>query len=249
MPGGELVLGGGSGSALGIPSATVLVVDDEESYREALASGLGRAGFRVRSACSGAEALGVVRAGGIDVVLLDIVLAGGMPGTEVYRRIRAVSAAPVIMVSALGDELDVVLGLEIGAADYIRKPYSMRELVARVNAVLRRSCEQVNSEGVLVAGPLVVDPLRREVHCRGVPLTLSRLEFDLLETLVDPPGRARTREELLDKLWADRDLADTRTLDTHVRRLRAKIELDASDPKYLVTLRGIGFRFDPEGGG
>jgi two-component system response regulator RegX3 len=183
----------------------------------------------------------------------------GMAGTEVCRRMRQVAPVPVIMVTALDAEMDVVLGLELGAADYVTKPYRLRELVARIQAVLRRVAPPEVPElvmgrspapgraDVVSAGPVTVDLSRREVTRSGRVVGLSRREFDLLALLLSPPGQVRTRDELIDRLWAGLDLADTRTLDTHVRRLRVKLELDPADPEYLVTVRGVGFRFDPEG--
>jgi two-component system response regulator RegX3 len=182
-----------------------------------------------------------------------------MAGTEVCRRMRQIAPVPVIMVTALDAEMDVVLGLELGAADYVTKPYRLRELIARIQAVLRRVAPPEVPEllagrrllagraDVVAAGPVTVDLARREVTRSGRIVGLSRREFDLLALLLSPPGQVRTRDELIDRLWAGLDLADTRTLDTHIRRLRVKLEQDPADPEYLVTVRGVGFRFDPEG--
>ncbi len=236
----------------------ILVVEDEESYREALQAGLGKEGFEVELAADGLEALRRFAERPPDLVLLDLMLPG-MAGTEVCRRIRQMAPVPVIMVTALDAEVDVVLGLELGAADYVTKPYRLRELVARIQAVLRRVSppdlpdirwerpEPAAVAEVVVAGPVAVDFGRREVTRDGRVVHLSRREFDLLALLLSPPGQVRTREELIDRLWTGLDLADTRTLDTHVRRLRVKLEHDPADPEYLVTVRGVGFRFDPEG--
>jgi two-component system response regulator RegX3 len=236
----------------------ILVVEDEESYREALLAGLGKEGYEVELAADGIDALRRFSEDPPDLVLLDLMLPG-LAGTEVCRRMRRIAPVPVIMVTALDAEVDVVLGLELGAADYVTKPYRLRELVARIQAVLRRvsppelpgavpgPAPAHGSTDVVVAGPVTVDFGRREVLRQGQVVHLSRREFDLLALLLSPPGQVRTREELIDRLWAGLDLADTRTLDTHVRRLRVKLEADPADPEYLVTVRGVGFRFDPEG--
>lgn len=236
----------------------VLVVEDEESYRVALEIGLRAEGFEVETVADGLEGLRRFSARPPDIVLLDVVLPG-MPGIEVCRRMRAQAPVPVIMVSALDSEVDVVVGLEVGAADYVTKPYHLRELVARIQAVLRRvvpppgygdtAPPEPASDEVVTAGPIVVDLGRREVTVHGKPVYLSRREFDLLACLLSPPGQVRTRDELIDRLWAGRDLSDSRTLDTHVRRLRMKLERDPSRPEHLRTVRGVGFRFDagPEG--
>ena len=236
----------------------ILVVEDEESYREALQAGLGKEGFEVELAPDGLDALRRFAERPPDLVLLDLMLPG-MAGTEVCRRMRQMAPVPVIMVTALDAEVDVVLGLELGAADYVTKPYRLRELVARIQAVLRRvsppDLPDIRWErptpgataDVVVAGPVTVDFGRREVTREGRVVHLSRREFDLLALLLSPPGQVRTREELIDRLWTGLDLADTRTLDTHVRRLRVKLERDPADPEFLVTVRGVGFRFDPEG--
>ena len=239
----------------------ILVVEDEESYREALQAGLSKEGYEVELASDGIDGLRRFAARLPDLVLLDVLLPG-MSGTEVCRRMRDIAPVPVIMVSALDSEVDIVLGLELGAADYVTKPYHLRELVARVQAVLRRVSPPAYVEPVagpvraeaprsdaVNAGPVRVDFARRVVTARGKPVHLSRREFDLLALLLSPPGQVRTRDELIDRLWSGRDLADTRTLDTHVRRLRVKLEQDPAHPQYLVTVRGVGFRFDAEGRG
>jgi len=238
----------------------ILVVEDEESYREALLSGLSKEGYAVELAADGAEGLRLFAENPPDVVLLDVLLPG-VPGTEVCRRMQAMAPVPIIMVSALDSETDIVLGLELGAADYITKPYHLRELTARIQAVLRRisppptglpapyQTRVVPTPEVMVAGPVRIDLARREVTVSRRIVHLSRREFDLLALLLSPAGQVRTREELIDRLWSGRDLSDTRTLDTHIRRLRVKIELDPADPQYLVTVRGVGFRFDTEGRG
>ena len=246
----------GSPEAVRAATATILIVEDEESYRMALTAGLAREGYDVELATDGVDALRRFAEHPPDLVLLDLLLPG-MSGIEVCRRMRAIAAIPIIMVSALDTEADIVLGLEIGAEDYIAKPFRMRELVARIRAVLRRvspaapelpdsvPTPKVRDE-VVVAGPFRVELARRVVTAEGRRLHLSRREFDLLALLLSPPGRVRTREELIDRLWSGRDLADTRTLDTHVRRLRVKLEADPAAPRYLLTVRGVGFRFDVE---
>jgi len=245
----------------------VLVVEDEESYRQALASGLGHEGFDVALASDGPE--GLLRFDELhpDIVLLDMLLPG-MHGIDVCRRLRARSDVPILMVSAVDSELDVVLGLELGASGYVTKPFRLRELVARMHAILRRV--QSHDRGTAVAPPsasdasargrgdadgarleefgsVSVDYVRREVAVDGAPVHLSRKEFDLLAALLHPAQRVRTRDELIDLLWPDTYLTDTRTLDTHIHRLRAKLEPDPTDPRYIVTVRGVGFRIDPDG--
>jgi two-component system, OmpR family, response regulator RegX3 len=236
----------------------VLVIEDEESYREALAVGLGNEGYEIELAEDGPEGLRRFAERVPDIVLLDLLLPG-MSGTEVCRRMRALASVPVIMVTALGSELDVVLGLDLGASDYVTKPFRLRELVARMQAVLRRShtswpvlgppapATGPRVRGAIEAGPVRVDLGQRYVSVNGREVYLSRLEFDLLAVLLSPPGQVRTREELIDQLWAGRELTDTRTLDTHVRRLRVKLEAEPARPSYLLTVRGVGFRFDPRG--
>jgi two-component system, OmpR family, response regulator RegX3 len=246
----------------------VLVVEDEPSYREALASGLRLEGFDVEVAGDGYEALNLLEKVHPDIVLLDMLLPG-MHGIEVCRRMRAISQVPIVMVSAVDTELDVVLGLELGAAGYVTKPFRLRELVARMQAILRRvsppsdpfttlepppdSDEEWQSLGhddpppEAAFGSVNVDFLRREVTVDGRQTHLSRREFDLLAVLLSPARRVRTRDELIDLLWPDRYLSDSRTLDTHIHRLRSKLEPDPTEPEFIVTVRGVGFRLDPEG--
>jgi two-component system response regulator RegX3 len=242
-------------------SIKVLVVEDEESYRQALASGLGREGFDVVLAPDGPEALRMFGEHQPDIVLLDMLLPG-MHGIDVCRTLRARSDVPILMVSAVDTELDVVLGLELGASGYVTKPFRLRELVARMNAILRRvqprtvaevpypptpSTDEGSATRLDAFGAVSVDYVRREVAVDGIPVHLSRKEFDLLAALLHPAQRVRSRDELIDLLWPDTYLTDTRTLDTHIHRLRTKLEPDPAAPRYIVTVRGVGFRVDPDG--
>ena len=225
----------------------ILVVDDEASYREALSLGLGAEGFEVVLAADAGEALRAFAERSVDLVLLDVMLPD-RSGLEVCREIKASSSVPVVMVSARSEELDVVVGLELGAADYVAKPYRLRELTARIRAVLRRAAvetEQPDEDRMLVVGPVALDPDRREVHVDGEAVELSRKEFDLLALLMDRSPMVVTRETCLDTLWWGQDLLDSRTLDAHVKRLRRKIEADPAEPRNLITVRGVGFRFQP----
>ena len=252
-----------TGSGPGSPStshggaASILVVEDEGSYQEALLIGLTREGYHVEVAADGVAALQSFIDHPPDLVLLDLLLPG-ISGLEVCRRMRAIAPTPIIIVSALNTETDVVLAFELGAEDYISKPYRLRELVARIRSVLRRmalstqetpesSMSEAPRPDAIAAGPFQVNFARRVVTAEGGPIHLSRREFDLLALLLSPPGRVRTRYELIDKLWSGRDLADTRTLDTHIRRLRLKLEVDPAHPQFLLTVRGVGFRFELEG--
>ena len=223
----------------------VLVVDDEESYRQALAAGLAQEGFSVEVAGDGHEALRQFHRLRPDLVLLDVMLPD-QSGVELCQRMRALAPVPIIMVTARNSEVDVVLGLELGASDYVPKPFRLRELVARMHAVLRRGAGSPSQpDEILTAGPVRLDTGRREVTAGGRPVVLSRKEFDLLALLVSRAGQVVTREWCIDRLWWEQELADSRTLDTHVKRLRRKIEPDPAHPRYLVTVRGVGFRFEP----
>ena len=223
----------------------VLVVDDEESYRQALASGLAREGFAVEVASDGHEALRMFHKLHPDLVLVDVMLPD-QSGIEVCQQMRSLAPVPIIMVTAKDSEVDIVLGLELGASDYVAKPFRLRELVARMRAVLRRgsASSAVPNEEVLVVGPVRLDSGRRRVTVRSEPVELSRKEFDLLALLMAHSGKVVTRERCIDRLWWDQDLADTRTLDTHMKRLRRKLEIDPANPRHLVTVRGVGFRFE-----
>ncbi|MFC7493285.1 MULTISPECIES: response regulator [unclassified Nocardioides] len=221
----------------------VLVVEDEESYSEALAYMLRKEGFEVAIAADGNAALAEFDRNGADIVLLDLMLPG-IPGTEVCRQIRQSSSVPVIMVSAKDDEVDKVVGLELGADDYVTKPYSPRELVARIRAVLRRGQEPDAAPATLEAGPVRMDVERHVVTVDGAAQRLPLKEFELLEMFLRNPGRVLTRGQLIDRVWGSDYVGDTKTLDVHVKRLRAKIEPDPSVPKYLVTVRGLGYKLD-----
>ncbi len=209
----------------------VLVVEDETSYSEALSYVLRKEGFDVAIAETGPDALIEFERGGADIVLLDLMLPG-LPGTEVCRQLRQTSSVPIIMVSAKDTEVDKVVGLELGADDYVTKPYSPRELVARIRAVLRRGAvEEVDEDGVLEAGRVRMDVERHVVQVAGNPVTLPLKEFDLLEYLLRNSGRVLTRGQLIDRVWGADYVGDTKTLDVHVKRLRSKIE---SDPHTIV---------------
>ncbi len=221
----------------------VLVVEDEESYSEALAYMLRKEGFEVAIAADGNAALTEFDRNGADIVLLDLMLPG-IPGTEVCRTIRQTSSVPVIMVSAKDDEVDKVVGLELGADDYVTKPYSPRELVARIRAVLRRGTEPDLAPATLEAGPVRMDVERHVVTVGGQEQRLPLKEFELLEMFLRNPGRVLTRGQLIDRVWGSDYVGDTKTLDVHVKRLRAKLEPDPGEPKYLVTVRGLGYKLD-----
>lgn len=224
--------------------ARVLVVDDEPMVREVLARYLEREGFAVDTAGDGEAALTAFGAARPDLVLLDLMLPR-IDGLEVYRRMRQDAPTAVIMLTAKGEETDRVVGLELGADDYVTKPFSPREVVARVRAVLRRSAS--SSDGtreVFTIGDLELDGPRREVRRAGEPVKLTRKEFDLLYLLASRPGRVFTRAELLDEVWDFAWDGDTATVTVHVRRLREKIEEDPSNPRHVVTVWGVGYRFE-----
>jgi two-component system, OmpR family, response regulator RegX3 len=221
----------------------VLVVEDEESYSDALTYMLRKEGFEVSVANTGPDALAEFDRAGADIVLLDLMLPG-LPGTEVCRQIRMTSSVPVIMVSAKDDEVDKVVGLELGADDYVTKPYSPRELVARIRAVLRRGVEPDLAPMTLEAGAVRMDVERHVVTVDGAEQRLPLKEFELLEMFLRNPGRVLTRGQLIDRVWGSDYVGDTKTLDVHVKRLRAKLEPDPSEPKLLVTVRGLGYKLD-----
>jgi two-component system response regulator RegX3 len=222
----------------------VLVVEDEESFSDALSYMLRREGFDAVVAESGPQALAEFDRAGADIVLLDLMLPG-LPGTEVCRALRARSSVPIIMLTAKDSEIDKVVGLELGADDYVTKPYSARELVARIRAVLRRQGDsEPAAEGVLEAGPVRMDVERHTVSVDGSPVALPLKEFDLLEFLLRNAGRVLTRGQLIDRVWGADYVGDTKTLDVHVKRLRAKLEPDPATPKYLLTVRGLGYKLE-----
>lgn len=225
----------------------ILVVEDEESYREPLTYQLTREGFDVVAVATGLEALAAFDEGGADLVLLDLMLPG-LSGTEVCRELRQRSDVPVIMLTAKDGEIDKVVGLELGADDYVTKPYSFRELLARVRAVLRRrqpaaGAEEDPLEDMLVAGPVHMDVERHVVTVRGETVALPLKEFDLLEFLLRNAGRVLTRGQLIDRVWGSDYVGDTKTLDVHVKRIRSKVEVDPGAPELLLTVRGLGYKF------
>ena len=222
----------------------VLVVEDETSYSEALSYVLRKEGFDVAIAETGPDALAEFERAGADIVLLDLMLPG-LPGTEVCRQIRQTSSVPIIMVSAKDTEVDKVVGLELGADDYVTKPYSPRELVARIRAVLRRGVvDEVDDASALEAGHVRMDVDRHLVTVDGDIVKLPLKEFELLEYFLRNPGRVLTRGQLIDRVWGADYVGDTKTLDVHVKRLRAKIEPDPANPISLTTVRGLGYKFD-----
>ena len=222
----------------------VLVVEDEESYSDALSYMLRKEGFEVALAADGNVAIEEFERGGADIVLLDLMLPG-TPGTEVCRELRRRSNVPVIMVTAKDTEVDKVVGLELGADDYVTKPFSPRELVARIRAVLRRGTEVSEIiEAILEGGPVRMDVDRHVVTVGGSDVRLPLKEFELLEMFLRNTGRVLTRGQLIDRVWGADYVGDTKTLDVHVKRLRAKIEPDPSTPRHLVTVRGLGYKFE-----
>ena len=230
---------------MGEPETTILVVEDEESFVEALTVGLKREGFRVIVGRDGAEALSLFHAVRPDLVLLDVMLPK-ISGIDVCREIRTHSRVPIIMVTAKTSEIDTVVGLEVGADDYVSKPYRLRELVARIRAALRRAPrdQPVPSASVLEVGDVRLEPESHEVFVRGDLVTLPLKEFELLEVLLDNAGRVVTRDTLIDRVWGPHYVGDTKTLDVHVKRLRSKIEEDPSTPRRIVTIRGLGYKYE-----
>ncbi|MDA0634076.1 response regulator transcription factor [Nonomuraea sp. MCN248] len=223
----------------------VLVVEDEESFSDALSYMLRKEGFEVSVAATGPDALDAFDRHGADLVLLDLMLPG-LPGTEVCRSLRQRSKVPVIMLTAKDSEIDKVVGLELGADDYVTKPFSSRELVARIRAVLRRRGDvgEEPETAVLTVGPVRMDVDRHVVAVRGEPVQFPLKEFELLEVLLRNAGRVLTRSQLIDRVWGADYVGDTKTLDVHVKRLRAKIEVDPSSPRCILTVRGLGYKFD-----
>jgi two-component system response regulator RegX3 len=223
----------------------ILIVEDEESFSDPLSYLLGKEGFEVEVVDNGLDAITEFDRNGADLVLLDLQLPG-QSGTEVCRQLRQRSMVPVIMLTAKDAEIDKVVGLELGADDYVTKPYSSRELVARVRAVLRRQAEPEELiSNTIQAGPVRMDVERHVVSVDGEHVSLPLKEFELLEMLLRNSGRVLTRGQLIDRVWGSDYVGDTKTLDVHVKRLRSKIEPDPSTPRYLVTVRGLGYKFEP----
>lgn len=222
----------------------VLVVEDEPNLREPLVYLLEKEGYQVIEADNGNDAVDSCRKNSPDLILLDLMLPG-MSGNEVCRTIRLESQVPIIMITAKDTEIDKVVGLEIGADDYVTKPYSTRELLARMKAVLRRGSEVSISEvGLLKAGPVVMDLDRHTVSVNGEPIQMPLKEFELLELLIENVNRVLTRGQIIDRVWGSNYFGDTKTLDVHVKRVRSKIEEDPSRPRHLITVRGLGYKFE-----
>jgi len=221
----------------------VLVIEDEESYREATSYMLRKEGFEVVGAADGNQGLAEFDRVGADIVLLDLMMPG-LPGTEVCRQLRARASVPVIMVTARDSEVDKVVGLELGADDYVTKPFSHRELVARIRAVLRRGQDVELLPDVVESAGVRMDVERHEVSVNGERVKLALKEFELLEMLLRNAGRVMTRGQLIDRIWGADYVGDTKTLDVHVKRLRTKIEPDPAHPRFLVTVRGLGYKFE-----
>jgi two-component system, OmpR family, response regulator RegX3 len=224
----------------------VLVIEDEESLAEALVYQLGREGYDVEHVGDGLEGLERFNTAGADLVLLDLMLPG-MSGEDVCRNIRRSSDVPIIMMTARDADVDKIVGLELGADDYVTKPFNTRELLARIKAVLRRTAPgSASGRGTVLEGAGIrLDPDRFEVTVRGEAVHLPRKEFELLELLMENAGRVLTRETLIDQIWGPDYFGDTRTLDVHIKRLRSKFEPEPHDPKHLTTIRGLGYKFTP----
>jgi two-component system, OmpR family, response regulator RegX3 len=222
----------------------ILLVEDEIALSDPLSFLLGREGYEVEVAADGPAAVEAFDRNGADLVLLDLMLPG-LPGTEVCREIRSRSTVPIIMLTAKDSEVDIVVGLELGADDYVTKPYSTRELLARIRAVLRRRNEVEDlDEAVLEGGRVRMDVDRHTVDVDGETVAMPLKEFELLELLMRNPGRVLTRGQLIDRVWGSDYFGDTKTLDVHIKRIRSKIELQPSEPVQLVTVRGLGYRFE-----
>jgi two-component system response regulator RegX3 len=222
----------------------ILIVEDEASLSEPLAYLLEREGYETAVAADGPSALHRFERDGADLVLLDLMLPG-MSGTEVCRELRTRSQVPIIMLTAKDTEIDIVVGLELGADDYVTKPYSSRELLARIKAVLRRRVEvEAFDDAVIEAGPVRMDVDRHSVAVNGTEVAMPLKEFELLEILMRNAGKVLTRGQLIDRVWGADYFGDTKTLDVHIKRIRSKIEATPSEPKHLVTVRGLGYRFE-----
>ena len=227
----------------------ILLVDDEQSVQELLSYSLRKDGYEVIQAGDGVEALELFGESGFDLVVLDLMMPR-MDGLECCRRLRAASPVPIIMLTAKSDEADKIAGLELGADDYITKPFSVREFRSRVKALLRRSAmsqEPAGSGGAIESGDLKIDPLKRAVTVAGEPVELTFVEYELLLAMAASPGRVWSRDQLLGQVWGGSDYRDPRTVDVHIRHLREKIEEEPGSPEYLLTVRGVGYRFRDEG--
>ncbi|MGH2807210.1 MAG: response regulator transcription factor [Actinomycetota bacterium] len=222
----------------------ILLIEDEDNIGTALEYQLSREGYDIAWVRDGVEGLERFKTAGADLVLLDLMLPG-MSGEEVCRAIRRESSVPVIMLTAKDSEIDKVVGLELGADDYVTKPFSTRELIARIKAVLRRGQADVDGEDVLEGGDIRLDVARFEATVHGAIVHLPRKEFDLLALLMENAGRVVTRDSIIDQIWGPDYVGDTRTLDVHIKRLRAKTEKDPRDPEHLLTIRGLGYKFVP----
>ncbi len=223
----------------------ILIVEDEPSLSEPLAFLLGREGYDTVIAADGHAAVAEFDRAGTDLILLDLMLPG-IAGTEVCRQIRTRSQVPIIMLTAKDSEVDVVVGLELGADDYVTKPYSTRELLARIRAVMRRRIETEDDDtAILESGDVRMDVDRHTVAVRGEETAMPLKEYELLEVLLRNSGRVLTRGQLIDRVWGADYFGDTKTLDVHIKRIRSKIEVEPSDPKMLLTVRGLGYRFEP----
>jgi two-component system response regulator RegX3 len=224
----------------------ILIVEDESSFSEALSFLLGKEGYEVAVAATGTDAIKQFNENGADLILLDLMIPE-VSGVEVCKAIRTTSQVPIIMLTAKDSEIDKVVGLELGADDYVTKPYSSRELVARIRAVLRRNSdlgEEMASPGTLSVGPVRLDTERHVVEINGTIVQFPLKEFELLEFLMRNSGRVLTRTQLIDRVWGSDYVGDTKTLDVHIKRLRSKIEEDPARPKYIQTVRGLGYKFE-----
>ena len=223
----------------------VLVIEDEESFREALEFILTKEGFQIESAATGPDGLTAFDKYHPDIILLDLMLPG-MSGTDVCKSIRAKSNVPIIMLTAKDAEVDKVVGLEVGADDYVTKPFSSPELIARIRAVLRRGSSEprVVDEDVIEFGPIKLDLARHSVQVNGQEVTMPLKEFEVLEYLMENTGRVLTRGQLMDRIWGSNYVGDGKTLDVHIKRIRSKIESDPANPKLLHTVRGLGYKFE-----
>jgi two-component system response regulator RegX3 len=223
----------------------ILLVEDEESFSEAISFLLKKEGFLVSIATTGPGALEEFERNGADLILLDLMLPG-LSGTEVCRQIRAKSQVPIIMLTAKDTEIDKVVGLELGADDYVTKPYSSRELIARIRAVMRRGeiQDEGDNSGILTVGPVRLDIDRHDISVNGLKISLPLKEFELLEFLMRNSGRVLTRIQLIDRVWGSDYVGDTKTLDVHIKRLRAKIEEDPANPVFIQTVRGLGYKME-----